>query len=133
MVVCYALSLTTYIIVCIFVFYSLYLWLPCMCVSYVYIVPSEPTSLTVVNITDTTVTLSWMPPDPPNGIIIGYQVLQYRRDNSSDLIYLDTNDTALNYTVTGLTNNVEYVFSVRAYTAVGYGADSSEVTARASK
>ena len=97
-----------------------------------YVVPSEPRSLMVVNITDTTVTLSWMPPNPPNGIIIGYQV-QYRRDNSSDLISLDTNDTSLNYTVTGLTNNVDYVFSVRAYTAVGYGAYSSEVTAHASK
>ena len=88
--------------------------------------------LMIVNGTNTTVTLSWMPPDSPNGIIIGYQV-QYRRDSSNDIISLDTNDTALIYTVTGLTNDVEYVFTVRASTAVGYGAPSSEVTPHASK
>ena len=98
----------------------------------VYTVPSEPRLLNVENITDTTVTLSWMPPDSPNGIITGYQ-MQYSRDNSSDTVSLNTNDTALNYTVTGLTNDVEYVFIVRASTAVGYGAYSSEVTAHASK
>ena len=95
-------------------------------------VPSEPRSLMVVSITDTTVTLSWLPPDSPNGIIVGYQV-QYRRNDSSDFISLDTNDIVLNYTVSGLTSNVNYVFSVRAYTTVGNGAPSNEVTARASK
>ena len=95
-------------------------------------VPSEPRSLMVVSITDTTVTLSWLPPDSPNGIIVGYQV-QYRRNDSSDFISLDTNDIALNYTVSGLTNDVDYVFSVRAYTTVGNGTLSNEVTARTSK
>ena len=95
-------------------------------------VPSEPRSLMVVSITDTTVTLSWLPPDSPNGIIVGYQV-QYRRNDSSDFISLNTNDIALNYTVSGLTSNVDYVFSVRAYTTVGNGTLSNEVTARASK
>ena len=89
-------------------------------------VPTEPESLTVVNITDTAVTLSWMPPDPPNGIITQYE-LQYRRvgDNYTSLEPLNTN---LTRTVTGLTIGIQYEFRVRARTTVGCG-NFSNVTA----
>ena len=43
-------------------------------------VPTPPRSLMIVDVTDTTVTLSWMPPDPPNGIITNYRV-QYSISN----------------------------------------------------
>ena len=72
--------------------------------------------------------LSWMQPDTPNGIITQYQ-LQYRRSNSSTSItLLNTTNDILTYTVTGLSSNTEYVFTVRAFTVVGHGNTSNKVT-----
>ena len=84
----------------------------------------------IVDVTDTTVTLSWMPPNPPNGIITNYRV-QYRRSNSSSSSYnsVDTNTTDLTYTATGLNMNTEYDFRVSADTVVGRSDPSNVVTA----
>ena len=84
-----------------------------------FLVPTTPMSLTIVNTTDSTVTLSWMPPDPPNGIITQYE-LQYRIAGSSSG-YTSLVTTDLTRTITGLDNNTEYEFRVRARTTVGYG------------
>ena len=90
--------------------------------------PTAPKSLMIVSITNTTVSLSWMPPDTPNGIITQYQ-LQYRRsDNTTNITSLNIANDNLTYTVTGLSSNTEYVFTVRAFTAVGHGNASNEVT-----
>ena len=90
-------------------------------------VPTAPRSLMVVDVTDTTVTLSWISPDPPNGIITQYQI-QYRRQNngtfSNNQITTDLTDT-----VTGLMTGTLYGFRVRAFTAVGNGPSSNVVTA----
>ena len=96
---------------------------------YFLTVPTPPRSLMIVDITDTTVTLSWMPPDPPNGIIRSYRV-QYRRSDSSSSNYnsFDTNTNDLTYTVTGLSTNTEYNFRVRADTVVGRSDPSNVVT-----
>ena len=86
----------------------------------------------VISITDATMTLSWMPPEMPNGIITQYQ-MEYRSVNSSDFISLNISNSILTYTVTGLTSNTEYVFRVRAFTVVGHGPPSNEVTHYTSK
>ena len=94
-------------------------------------VPTVPRSLMIVNVTDTTVTLSWLPPDPPNGIITQYQV-QYRRTNGRDRYsnnQVDTMTTDLTYTVTGLTTNTVYYLRVRGFTVVGHGPPSNVDTA----
>ena len=85
-------------------------------------------------VTDTTVTLSWMSPDPPNGIITNYRV-QYRRNGSRSLSYysIDTITNNLTYTVTGLNTNTEYNFRVRADTVVGRSDPSNVVTALVGK
>ena len=90
--------------------------------------PTAPKSLMIVSITNTTVSLSWMPPDTTNGIITQYQ-LQYRRSDSiTNIISLNITNDTLTYTVTGLSSNTEYVFTVRAFTVVGHGNASNEVT-----
>ena len=95
--------------------------------------PAAPGSLMVVDVTNTTVTLSWMTPDPPNGIINQYQV-QYRRSDSSDgYVSVNTLPPTLTYIVTGLTTNTEYDFMVRARTGHGHGVFSNIVTAFAGK
>ena len=101
-----------------------------MCMYFVT-VPAAPQSLTIISITDTTMSLSWMPPNTTNGIIIQYE-LQYWRSDSTANITSVTNNT-LNYTVTELSSNTKYVFTVRAFTVVGHGNSSYVVTDYTSK
>ena len=88
----------------------------------------------VVNVTNATVTLSWTPPYTPNGYIVQYQI-QYRQSgcSSSKFTSLNITNTDLTYIVTGLTSDTEYVFRVRAFTVVGHGSLSNEVTILTSK
>ena len=69
--------------------------------------PTAPKSLMVVSVADTTVTLSWMPPNPPNGIITQYQV-EYRSDTSGFML-LQPSNVDLMHTVTGLSSNTQYM------------------------
>ena len=109
---------------------TFYLFIFCMCFLKD---PAAPGSLMVVGVTDITVTLSWMTPDPPNGIIDQYQI-QYRRSNSSDdYVSVNISPSTLTYTVTGLTTNTEYDFMVRARTGHGRGVFSNVVTALVGK
>ena len=87
----------------------------------------------VVTVTDTTMSLSWTPPQMPNGIITHYQVQYRRSDSSSTFTSLSTTNAILTYTATELTSNTEYVFRVRAFTVVGHGSSSNEVTHYTSK
>ena len=94
--------------------------------------PAAPKSLMIVSITKTTVSLSWMPPNTTNGIITQYQ-LQYKRSDSTNITSLNITNANLTYTVTGLSSNTEYVFTVRAFTAVVHGNASNKVTDYTSK
>ena len=97
------------------------------------VAPTAPRSLIIVNVTNATVTLSWTPPDTPNGIITQYQIQYRRSDSSSDYASLNITTDNLTYTVTGLTSDTEYVFRVIAFTVVGYGSLSNEITTLTSK
>ena len=77
------------------------------------------------NVTDTTVTLSWLPPDPPNGIITNYRI-RFSRSDNNDSQTQDTMNNISMYTVTGLDSNTEYTFEVRAFTRVGSGPYSDD-------
>jgi len=83
-------------------------------------VPSVPQSLIVNSVTDTTVTLSWSPPDPTNGVITQYE-LQYKLCEHINYNTQLPLNTAVTRTVTSLSNNTEYCFRVRAYTVVSFG------------
>ena len=86
----------------------------------------------ITDVTDTTVTLSWMSPDPPNGIITNYRV-QYSISDRDNYNSIDTMTTDLTYTLTGLTTNIEYDFRVRVDTQVGRSVPSNVVTALVGK
>ena len=79
------------------------------------------------DVTNTTVTLSWMPPDQSNGMIRSYRV-QYKRSDRNMYNSIDTMNTDLTYTVTGLNTNTEYDFRARAET-IDRGNHSNIVTA----
>ena len=91
--------------------------------------PSVPRSLTLDSITDTTVSLSWMTPNPTNGIITEYR-LQYKRCSSGDSFSVLHLNTAVTRTVTGLAVDTEYCFRVRAFTVVKPGPWTDEVMGR---
>ena len=87
-----------------------------------FIVPSEPCSLREATVTSTTVTLQWMPPETPNGLITHYSV-QY----SGRVIDYFGNNTlnGLGGTTEGLSPDTEYALQLRAHTRVGPGPPTS--------
>ena len=99
----------------------------CVCV---FEGPTVPRALTVVRVTDAMVTLSWMPPVPPNGIITQYQV-EYR-SNSSGFELLQPTNVNLTRTITGLSSNTQYIFRIIAFTMEGNGPASSTADAHTS-
>ena len=93
---------------------------------YTYLIgpATGPHSLTADTIQSRFVTLSWMPPDTPNGIIIQYEV-QYSVNSTTSLI--NFTDTLMG-TVEGLSPGTIYTVQIRAYTRVGAGPFCSSVT-----
>ena len=83
-----------------------------------FIVPSEPCSLREASVTSTTVTLQWMPPETPNGVITHYSVQCGGRviDNFGSEIL-----KSMMGTVEGLSPDTQYVVQLTAHTRVGAG------------
>jgi len=94
--------------------------------------PSVPRSLRIVNVSDTSVTISWMSPDPPNGIITRYD-LQYKRINVSSYRLVNPQTTELSCKITGLECDTEYECRVRASTIVGNGPYTPNLVFRTKK
>ena len=55
----------------------------------------------------------------PNGIIIVYEILYRKSDNSDSFIYVNTTNTQ--HIIDGLLPNTSYTVGVRAYTISGPG------------
>ena len=81
--------------------------------------PSRPHRMEKCSDTSTTVTLQWMPPTYPNGVIIKYSVHFDGKciDNFGDK---SVSDMWMG-TVEGLLPDTEYVFEMKAHTRVGAG------------
>jgi YVTN family beta-propeller protein len=83
---------------------------------------------------DETVALSWTTPSAYTGPPVeGYEVYEGTSSGQESVTPVYTsplNDTAINYTVTGLTDGTKYYFVIAAYNAVGTGPISGEVSAR---
>ena len=75
----------------------------------------EPSSLTVFSVNSSSVTLQWMPPGTPNGVITHYSIL-YNGTNVTNF-----GNTMLMGTVGGLLPDTEYDVQMRAHTSVGVG------------
>jgi len=84
------------------------------------LVPSNPHSLEIISINSTSVTLRWMPPDTPNGIITQYSL------QSSDMTSIaNLSSNVLMFTVEGLSPDTMYELQLRAHTSVGKGPPTS--------
>ena len=72
----------------------------------------------MVSVTSSSITLQWMPPEPPNGIITQYSI-QFDTTNISNFgsnmlnILMDT--------IEGLSPDTVYVLQLRAHNSVGAG------------
>lgn len=82
---------------------------------------SPPRDLAVVRTTSSIVTLSWSPPEKPNGIIHQYEVT-YSNGTYSDAV----NGTSPGVTLRYLKPYTYYNVTVRAYTQHGHGDQISD-------
>uniref|UniRef100_W5K8B6 Protein tyrosine phosphatase receptor type Q n=1 Tax=Astyanax mexicanus TaxID=7994 RepID=W5K8B6_ASTMX len=81
---------------------------------------SPPRDLAVVNTTSSTATITWSPPDKPNGIIRLYEIFY------SNATYSHTvNSTVSSVTLRNLKPYSHYNVSVQAYTLLGNGDQTS--------
>ena len=80
------------------------------------------------------INITWSPPDMPNGVIIAYEVSYRPTDSSQPVTRLNTTDLATSFTTqSDLEMGTEFIFSVRAYTQVGPGNQSSVYVSTLSK
>ena len=95
---------------------------------------SPPENVNAVNISSTSVQVSWdpVPPIDQNGVITQYEV-EYNQTTFSEVSMYNTttvNSTTLMVDLTGLEEYVVYSIRVRAYTSVGAGPYSDVVMER---
>ncbi|KAM9350723.1 neural cell adhesion molecule L1.2 [Symphorus nematophorus] len=87
-------------------------------------VPGPPASLMLDSPSETEITLHWMPPSQPNGILIGY-LLQYQQivesdDSPMQVVTID-DPTVTHLPLKGLDRHSHYRFYLRGRTAAGDG------------
>ena len=86
------------------------------------LVPSEPCTLEVASVTSSSVTLQWMPPETPNGVITHYSI---QFDGTVVDNFHKKTLTKMMRTVEGLSPDTEYLVQLRAHTRVAAGPPAS--------
>uniref|UniRef100_A0A674CX94 receptor protein-tyrosine kinase n=1 Tax=Salmo trutta TaxID=8032 RepID=A0A674CX94_SALTR len=69
------------------------------------------------------ISLSWLEPERPNGIILDYEVKYYEKQEQ-ETSYTILRSKGCNVTLSGLKADTSYLLQIRARTAAGYGASS---------
>ena len=85
-------------------------------------VPGALSVLTATTQSDTSISLTWTAPNANGYTITGYQVEQSLDGTVWNTIVTNTQNTAVSYTVTGLTDSTDYYFKVTGINALGIGA-----------
>lgn len=90
--------------------------------------PGSPINL-AITIGDTSVALSWSPPNSNGGVAITDYVIEYKLSSGGVwAVYADGASDATSATVSGLANDTSYDFRVYAVNPIGQGPASSEVS-----
>ena len=94
-----------------------------------------PQNVTATAVSSTEIEVSWeeVPAIDQNGIITVYEIMFEPLETFGGVLVTESVNTTgpmLNITLTGLEEDVEYNISVRAYTDVGPGPYSDDVTER---
>ena len=82
-------------------------------------VPSPPNNLICTNITSNSITLQWSPPTDNGGTSISHYIVTWSPNSDIKV----TEDMSLS--ITGLSPNTEYIFTVSANNSVGIGNGTS--------
>ncbi|XP_056435406.1 ephrin type-A receptor 3 isoform X2 [Gadus chalcogrammus] len=87
---------------------------------------AAPSPVTVIRKESTSrnsISLSWLEPERPNGIILDYEVKYYEKQEQ-ETSYTILRAKGCNVTLSGLKADTAYLLQIRARTAAGYGASS---------
>ncbi|XP_031661442.1 ephrin type-A receptor 3 isoform X1 [Oncorhynchus kisutch] len=87
---------------------------------------AAPSPVTVIRKDRTSrnsISLSWLEPERPNGIILDYEVKYYQKQEQ-ETSYTILRSKGCNVTLGGLKADTSYLLQIRARTAAGYGASS---------
>ncbi|XP_072295031.1 ephrin type-B receptor 3-like isoform X10 [Eucyclogobius newberryi] len=82
--------------------------------------PSAVPTVHLMAATASTMSLSWLPPEKPNGIILDYEIKYHEKDQGEAIAHTMTAQRS-NARVEGLKAGTPYVVQVRARTVAGYG------------
>ncbi|KAG7513537.1 ephrin type-B receptor 3 isoform X6 [Solea senegalensis] len=86
--------------------------------------PSAVPTVHLMVATASTMSLSWLPPEKPNGIILDYEIKYHEKDQGEAIAHTMTAQRS-NARIEGLKAGTPYVVQVRARTVAGYGRYSS--------
>ncbi|KAJ8278585.1 hypothetical protein GJAV_G00089170 [Gymnothorax javanicus] len=82
--------------------------------------PSAVPTVHMLGATASTMSLSWLPPERPNGIILDYEIKYHERDQGEAISHTVTAQRS-SARIEGLKPGTAYVLQVRARTVAGYG------------
>ncbi|XP_034035885.1 ephrin type-B receptor 3-like isoform X9 [Thalassophryne amazonica] len=86
--------------------------------------PSAVPTVHLMAATSNTMSLSWLPPEKPNGIILDYEIKYHEKDQGEAIAHTMTAQQS-SARIEGLKPGTPYVVQVRARTVAGYGRYSS--------
>ncbi|XP_022101762.1 receptor-type tyrosine-protein phosphatase T-like isoform X2 [Acanthaster planci] len=89
--------------------------------------PTVPQNVTIESITEDSITLAWLEPDPPHGNITAYNVAWRHVGETQEEKYVNT--TVTHHRMSGLQLSEKYSVKVRAKTKVGLGDWSENISA----
>ncbi|XP_053947120.1 tyrosine-protein phosphatase 99A isoform X2 [Anastrepha ludens] len=96
-------------------------------------VPSKPLNLTVLNVTSTSITMSWYPPKNQNGAIAGYHVFHIHENQTGVEIMKNSRnsqDTIIIFELPNLKPFTDYRVIVQAFTMKNEGNPSDQIVQR---
>ncbi|XP_059218632.1 tyrosine-protein phosphatase 99A isoform X2 [Stomoxys calcitrans] len=94
-------------------------------------VPSKPQNLTVLDVTATSITMSWHPPKNQNGAIAGYHVYHIHENQTGvEIVKRSAADSAIRFELPKLKPFTEYRIKVNAFTTKNEGDTSDTIVQR---
>lgn len=90
--------------------------------------PSSPRNVTAINVTINSITISWLRPDPANGVIESYSIRVERIDDGeTERRISNISADVFEHNITGLMEFVNYSIVVFAFTDKGRGPGSEPI------
>ncbi|KAL9899426.1 protein tyrosine phosphatase 99A isoform 2-T2 [Glossina fuscipes fuscipes] len=94
-------------------------------------VPSKPLNLTVLDVTSSSITMSWLPPKNQNGAIAGYHVFHIHENQTGvEIVKRNAADSVIRFELPKLKPFTEYRVIVKAFTTKNEGDSSDQIIQR---